>query len=339
MEACLAEVDLLPAGRAGASPMPWDAADMGGWHDALAEHMQEGRNVPLTAPLAAAAEAASSGAFAGVAAATGTAAAILFTPLNTQRVHADVPVDGRPDLGARLAQAPGSLSGTVTLFQRGGADLGTFDMDSGGGLSWQGLLGGEAGQLDPKTGAVSLRPGMAETLADAGGAGAKLPPGGAGQVRSDGECDEDANLGPTDPKSRLPRNGTWQGEAGNSPFLSTDSVVNAVTGGKPINFVNGRPDFTPWATRSINFGPGILTGVNDVDFRLVHEALANGPDPSIRTVGDARRYMQRNGLTAHHATDTCMQLVPTTLNERVRHIGSAADLRFQGRMSWTPLSP
>jgi hypothetical protein len=61
--------------------------------------------------------------------------------------------------------------------------------------------------------------------AQASGDGAKQPP----SVRPDGECDENANVGPRSPTRRLPdKTGSWLGEPGNSGWQSTDPWVNAV---------------------------------------------------------------------------------------------------------------
>jgi hypothetical protein len=165
---------------------------------------------------------------------------------------------------------------------------------------------------------------------DIGGAGQKRPPDPAGQVRLDGECDEDGNIGPTSPRARLPsaKTGTWQGEIGNSGWLSNNPEVIAITGGTPIPFVDGRPDFTRWSRLSINFEPGELTGYHGADVALTHAALAKSGNPDVEAAGSPAEYLKANGLTPHHATDTCIQLVPEALNRIVQHIGSAADIRY-----------
>jgi len=169
------------------------------------------------------------------------------------------------------------------------------------------------------------------------GGGAKQPPGSVGSVRPDGECDEDANVGPRSPTTRLPtKNGHWLGKPGNSGWQSTDPRVNAITGGKPVNFVNNRPDFTPWAKMSINFPVGVLTGNPAKDQGLARQALTAANNPDVKAAGSADKYMLRNDLTAHHAFDTCLQLVPKALNNVLPHIGAASDIRYQGTIGWTP---
>jgi RHS repeat-associated protein len=76
------------------------------------------------------------------------------------------------------------------------------------------------------------------------------------------------------PRSRLPRtNGRWEGTPGNGFWHSDLQDVNEVTGGRPIQFINSRPIFTPWKKGTVKFNPGELKGT-DRDFDLVHRSLA-----------------------------------------------------------------
>ena len=68
--------------------------------------------------------------------------AVLLTPTNIQRQATEVGVAGHPRLGARWDRAPGSISGTVTLYARGqdGQQAGPglrLDMDAQGRLTGQ----------------------------------------------------------------------------------------------------------------------------------------------------------------------------------------------------------
>ena len=70
----------------------------------------------------------------------GVAGAILLTPLNSQQQTTEVGVAGHPELGARWQRAPGSYSGSVTLYLRGadGQPAGdglTLAMDARGQLT------------------------------------------------------------------------------------------------------------------------------------------------------------------------------------------------------------
>jgi hypothetical protein len=171
--------------------------------------------------------------------------------------------------------------------------------------------------------------------ASAGGNTGRLPPEPPQRVRQDGECDEDENMGPTSTKRRLPspKTGTWKnadgspGGPGNSQWFSNNQDVQAVTGGRGVPFINGRPDFTPWARMSINLPYGDLTGRNKLDFPKVYEAMSRADPNKFPTPRDAERYADQHNLTPHHALDTCMQLVPEDLNALVPHIGSASDMR------------
>jgi len=289
----------------------------------------------------------------GTAGAVAAAGAILLIPSNTRRTIETAAVDGHPDLGARISRAPGDLSGQVTIFARGAGgqpnrDLTTLQMDPAGQLTappgtaaHDGVL---LGRRTP-TGNVQLAPDAAAALdarvgapaqAGADGAGGKQPPGSIGAVRPDGECDEDGNVGASSPRSRLPTNGRWTGDPGNSGWLSNDPEVQAVTRGEPIRFRDGRADFTKWSRLSLNFRPGALTGIPPKDHTTALQALDASGNPDIHAVGSAEKFLRNNRLAVHHATDTCIQLVPDVLNRRVAHIGSAADIRYQNSTGKTP---
>lgn len=50
----------------------------------------------------------------------------------------------------------------------------------------------------------------------------------------------------------------------------TTIIAPSVTNEKPIQFINGRPDFSPWSKGQIKFEKGVLTGT-DSDFKAVYE--------------------------------------------------------------------
>ena len=126
-------------------------------------------------------------------------------------------------------------------------------------------------------------------------------------------------------KSRLPRsNGSWDGEVGESNWRSTNPEVTAVTGGDPVPFSNGRPDFSQWSKGEITFPKGELNGTNS-DFSKVYQEVANQKGLANRTAG--KDYLKQQGLTPHHLDDTTIQLIPTDLHGNVPHIGAASDLR------------
>jgi hypothetical protein len=52
-------------------------------------------------------------------------------------------------------------------------------------------------------------------------------------------------------------------------------------------------------------------------------------NPDVKAAGSGNRFMNAHRLTAHHATNTCLQLVPKALNNLLSHVGAASDIRYQ----------
>ncbi|MBO1580123.1 hypothetical protein [Bacillus sp. XF8] len=74
-------------------------------------------------------------------------------------------------------------------------------------------------------------------------------------------------------KGRLPRtDGKWVGEPGNGKWYSHKEPVKKVTGGKPVEFKNDRPNCIPWSKGTIKFKPGQLNGTRK-DFDLVYAKI------------------------------------------------------------------
>ncbi|POZ60785.1 LysM peptidoglycan-binding domain-containing protein, partial [Chromobacterium alticapitis] len=126
---------------------------------------------------------------------------------------------------------------------------------------------------------------------------------------------------------RLPAtNGQWSGIPGNSSWTSFNDSVNAVTGGQPIPFKNGYPNFSQWSQGTFTFDN--LTGTN-ADFGLVYDAVAKEYGLANRTAG--QNLLRDLGLSPHHVEDGLnIELVPTDLHGNVPHIGGAANLRKGG---------
>jgi RHS repeat-associated protein len=123
---------------------------------------------------------------------------------------------------------------------------------------------------------------------------------------------------------RLPRsNGYWDGEQGNSNWYSDNPSVNAVTGGDPVPFQGGRPDFSAWSKGELTFPEGTLDGTRQ-DFTKVYEQIGGAKDISPSA---AQKLLRENGLTPHHLSQTQIQLIPSELHGNVPHTGSAADMR------------
>ncbi len=124
---------------------------------------------------------------------------------------------------------------------------------------------------------------------------------------------------------RLPRTrGRWEGTPGDGLWFSDKPAVTNVTGGKPVVFRNGRPDFSPWEFGHLKFKPGQLDG-SAKDFDKVYERIADTYKLKNKTAG--RNWLKERGLTPHHASATKIELVPTALHGNVPHAGAASDLR------------
>ncbi|MDA8327588.1 MAG: HNH endonuclease, partial [Betaproteobacteria bacterium] len=123
---------------------------------------------------------------------------------------------------------------------------------------------------------------------------------------------------------RLPvTNGQWSGTPGNSNWASFNDSVNAITGGQPIPFRNGYPDFSQWSQGTFTFDN--LTGTN-TDFGVVYDAVAQEYGLANRTAG--QNLLRDLGLTPHHVEDgLTIELVPTDVHGNVPHIGGASNLR------------
>ena len=117
---------------------------------------------------------------------------------------------------------------------------------------------------------------------------------------------------------QLPANGTWKGMRGNSawtPDLNTErgQKIWAATGGKPIKFKDGYPEFTPFAKKRVEIE---MTGKNS-DFDRANEAAGLSETPA--------------DMTWHHHQDgVTMELVPSKINNNVPHDGGASIVKDGG---------
>ncbi|URM33145.1 HNH endonuclease [Cytobacillus firmus] len=123
----------------------------------------------------------------------------------------------------------------------------------------------------------------------------------------------------------MPRtNGKWVGEPGNGTWYSDKPEVNKVTNGEGVEFLDGRPNFTPWSKGSIKFKEGMLEGSKN-DFNLVYEKIMQLK--GYKSMNQAKVWLKEKGLTPHHKSITEIELIPTDLHGNIPHIGSASDLR------------
>jgi hypothetical protein len=115
-------------------------------------------------------------------------------------------------------------------------------------------------------------------------------------------------------------NGTWKGgERGNSkwyPDSNTEkgkTILNA-TGGKPIEFKDGYPDFSPYASHRVEIE---MTGDNSIDFPAANKAAGLSGTPK--------------DWTWHHKEDgVTMELIPSDLNNNIPHTGGASIVKDPG---------
>ncbi|CAM2064450.1 HNH endonuclease [Sulfidibacter corallicola] len=116
------------------------------------------------------------------------------------------------------------------------------------------------------------------------------------------------------PSNRLPKTkGKWvEGTPGNGKWMPDKNTpegkkILAVTGGEPIPYKDGYPDFSKWSKESV---PIEMTGDNTLDFAQANMA-ADFPDTT--------------GHTWHHHQDgTTMQLIPSDLHNNMPHSGGAS---------------
>jgi hypothetical protein len=144
--------------------------------------------------------------------------------------------------------------------------------------------------------------------------------------------------------------GGWDGDKGESGWVSFHPDVVRLTGGEPIQYVNHDPVLQPYALKTVD--PVILggmTGHNDIDFKEARtELMRREPDrwnslnhveqweKGLKPDNDGGRlsYTDSEGkerpepYTWHHEPDReTMILVPTMLHGNLPHTGGASPAR------------
>ncbi|MGG0454572.1 hypothetical protein ABEY64_00365 [Bacillus mycoides] len=97
-----------------------------------------------------------------------------------------------------------------------------------------------------------------------------------------------------------------------------------IPNGEGVEFIDGRPNFTPWSKGSIKFKEGMLDGSKN-DFNLVYEKIMQLK--GFKSKNQAKAWLKEKGLTPHHKSSTEIELISTDLHANIPHIGSASDLR------------
>ncbi|SHU27775.1 HNH endonuclease [Mycobacteroides abscessus] len=217
----------------------------------------------------------------------------------------------------------------------------------------RGLLGdaniaGRGGLLDPPTLPHDTPPAVGHTPAEAPSSPTHLAPGsehspasGDNQVSADHDHSlMDAHLAPIEHphsdsgggstyKERLDQtpinNGQWEGERGESKWLSHNPEVNQHlndAGVDGIHYGNARPDFSPVTKGEVEI-PNMTTS-RDANFKTADELLGREWGMSRKEVEIWRKL---NGFTWHEEPNmTTMQLIPTVVNGKLGHIGGIGEL-------------
>lgn len=120
--------------------------------------------------------------------------------------------------------------------------------------------------------------------------------------------------------ARVPKTGgQWKaadgrvGQRGNSlwhptPGTAKTKEIDKITGGKPIRFKDGYPDFSAYSNKDVKIN---MTGDDYWDFKRANEKAGFNETPE--------------GFTWHHHQDgETMQLIPSELHNNVPHTGGAS---------------
>lgn len=156
------------------------------------------------------------------------------------------------------------------------------------------------------------------------------------QVESDGAKSKVEGNTWTKPKGwKLPKNGNWSGQPGNSDFIPNNPKELGLDVGDVITFKEGYPDFSPW--KKGEYRVPNMDGT-DGDFSKIHEVIArekgfikpNGEPNKFR----ARKWLADNQLSPHHAGGDVIELIPYQLHgckpkgiAGITHHGGAHQLR------------
>lgn len=217
------------------------------------------------------------------------------------------------------------------------------------GLSWEDIgLGSDAdvathfaGRSDIPEGIAELEARAARRIEEAGVHAELRLPGdrtaGVGDADNAGSGMRIDPENPTPEGHRIPRSdGAWDGEPGNSPWLSDNLEVYQITQGEPIPFINGEPSLVNWAEEGVILGN--MTGIDAADFAAADRALMRqypGRWPNQTAV---ERWRSSARLTWHHEPDLeTMTLVPMALHGNLPHLGGASMARRGMRPERVPV--
>jgi len=123
---------------------------------------------------------------------------------------------------------------------------------------------------------------------------------------------------------RLPKDGKWSGDVGDSPFTPTNPKKLGLKEGDVIQYHEGSPDFSPWQHGPELEVPG-MNGVHKHDEKLMWEQVAK--QQGLPSPNAAKKWLSNNGLSPHHNGGYSVILVPMKLHDGIRHTGGAFELR------------
>ena len=138
---------------------------------------------------------------------------------------------------------------------------------------------------------------------------------------------------------KLPKNGIWSGEKGNSRFFPSKVNKNSqkdikelyeVNGNTGIKYKKGNPNFNNVSEANIEIKG--LNGINKSDFPLVYDKIIKDNisirGKTFKTRSEVENFLSKERLTIHHKEggDT-VQIVDRDVHEVYRHSGGASELR------------
>lgn len=125
---------------------------------------------------------------------------------------------------------------------------------------------------------------------------------------------------------RLPRpgaGGMWGGRVGDGAWHPHGAEVAAGTGGRPVQFFSGYPDFSPWAVFVCRFDDVAGTAADFTRADAILQRAWNLPN-----VTATRRWRREHAYTWHHHEDArTLLLVPRAVHGGVAHAGGASRAR------------
>ena len=124
--------------------------------------------------------------------------------------------------------------------------------------------------------------------------------------------------------------GTWEGTRLDSKIRIKNPEKYGLPEGSYVEYKKGRVDFSQYSQKTYEKVPG-LTGNHSKDRSIIHRHIAE-KEGFLKSDGTpnssaAEDWLKQQKLTAHHARDCTVELIPTSLHKIFRHTGAAYDIR------------